>query len=378
MAPGKAKKRRVAVGKRGRPLRMYDSVQRLIIFKVEKDAMGVEKRWYQLVLGRDNLTQKQFEQLGKKYGLIKEAKIAYLFSKDPTIFKRDKDWFYYLQNWYIVMAEKELEARGRSEVIDDTFMRMYLEIRDNEIKNYAYKMRYYRYYRDANFKDEDLLKYVSAKDVKIIKAYINDLAESGAPVPDWFDAFQRLYIAVVKSLQKLRNYSKWLKKPFPVETNEPQSGGEIDRVDALKRYEAFLTDPEVDERVIRKTVAKINALLSRPKLEPPFVAPEHYMTRADKSESPKDFLQRVYGHCLRKGEEVLYQHQLTKLDWSLTNSLKNYCRVHKLKYADLVPPKQVYIERELQYQIEDQREMERIAAGFRRKKKVKIANKTIG
>ena len=368
MSPENRKKREAAKHA-GRTRVRYDSVQKLFVSRVEKDAKQIEKGWYQEVFIGENLTLKQFDELGKKYGIEKEAKIAFVFSQNPNLFKKDNDWFPYLQNFYIVLAERELEARARGEVINDPFMRIYLKLKKKEIDDFAYKMRYYVYYKDAKFKDEDLLKYVSAIDIKVMKLYIDELADSHANTHSWFDAFQRLYINVVKSLQILRNYSELLNKLFSLEIQDYLSSGALDTENELKKYEGFLGNPEIDEAIKRKTVALINAILSRPKIEPPFIAPERYMEKADKKETAKNFLLRVYGKWLRKDEEVLFQDQLRKLDEPLINALKTYCWNNKLLLANLVPPKKVRVDRELALQAGNISELERLAANFRRRQK---------
>lgn len=346
-----------------------------IICMIEEDAKRVHKKWYQKALRHGNLSEEEYAKWGKHYGLEKEANIAYRFSQDPSAFAGDDDWFPFLQNLYVTLAEKELEARKKGIKLDDPLMRIYDLLRTNEIKNYEYKKRYYRYYKRARFEDKVLFMYVSSEDAKIISQYIEKGPLSFVDNNIYFDAFQSLYIAVVRSLQKLRNYSELLEKLLLMEISDDLFTGALDKESELKKYEGFLRNPEIDEAIKRKTVALINAIMSRPKIEPPFLAPERYMERADKKETAKDFLRRVYGKWLRKDEEVLFQDQLRKLDEPLINALKTYCWNNKLSLADLVLPKKVRIDRELTLQAGNTDELERLAAGFRRREKGKTANK---
>lgn len=366
MSP-KNRKKRGATKRTGRARTRYDSVQKLIVFKVERDAKQIEKGWYQEVFIGENLPLKQFDELGKKYGLEKEAKIAFVFSQNPNVFNKDNDWFPYLQNFYIVLAERELEARARGEVINDPFMRIYLKLKKNEIDDFAYKMRYYVYYKEAKFINEDLLKYVSADDVKVMKLYINELAVSHANTHSWFDAFQRLYIAVVKSLQIIRNYPEFLNKLPPIKETEPQPGQPLDETKekTLKGLEGLFRNPKIDEPTKELIADRVNAILANPPIQLPAVAPELYKNPQKLEDYAIAFLNRVYGKFLATG--VLYQDQLGVLDSGLLNALKGYCTRKKIALSSIIPPKKERIDKELAQKGADRSDLNRLLSAKRRR-----------
>jgi hypothetical protein len=343
----------------------YDSVQKLI-FKIEREAKSVEKKWYQKVFRLGHLSEEDFAKWGKKYGLEREAEVAYLFSRDPGVFAYDSDWFPYLQNFYITLAERELEARKKGIKIDDPFMRIYETLRTNEIKNYEFKERYYRYYKRANLIVKDLFIYVSSEDVKIIRQYIVESPSSFADSNVWFDAFQRLYISVVRSLQEIRQYQKLVESPLKLEKRDKSPTGQpVDErwEKSFNQFGKFLRDSAIDAISKDIVVEQLNALLANPPFEIPEVAPELYKNRAIQDEDAYAFLKRVYGKYLDAG--ILYQYQLRKLDPFLAVAVDNYCKYRKIKFSSILPPKSLAIEREINSV--DAKEIKRIARNLTRR-----------
>lgn len=66
--------------------------------------------------------------------------------------------------------------------------------------------------------------------------------------------------------------------------------------------------------------AEVRAMLERG--DPP----ERYSERKDRKEGAREFLARVYGRYLRKGDESIYLHEIRRLDPKFVRSLEIACR----------------------------------------------------
>lgn len=350
-----------------------DAVQ-ILARRVEEDAKNIEKPWYLKVFRKPNLSNREINKLGKAHGLPKKViKTFKKFVNDPDSFLNDDEWFYPLQLFYIILAEKELNERNTiANIKPDPMMEIYLELRRNEIKNHEFKKRYFVAYRKAKLTEKILSIYVSPQDTKSILLYIEQPL-SFKNHDEWFDPFQRLYINVVKSLIKLRE-SIGKNKKRAVEPADIFSGLKIDQPtkDILKlRIEAEIK-ARIDEQ--KKAFMK-TAPLSTEKagLELPQKAPKLYNERhldpEDKDLDAKDFLDKYYGEYLKAG--VIYQHHLRKLDPSLLKGIKNYCENRSIKFSSVVPPKKVEIDRKLAALTCDSKELNRMATNIRNRKKIK-------
>lgn len=71
-------------------------------------------------------------------------------------------------------------------------------------------------------------------------------------------------------------------------------------------------------------------------IELPEAASELYDDRADRSENPIDFMNRVWAQWLAAG--VLFQDQLRKLDPKLIPAIKSYCQRRKIDAKTVLPP----------------------------------------
>lgn len=101
-------------------------------------------------------------------------------------------------------------------------------------------------------------------------------------------------------------------------------------------------------------------------------APEYYVDREEKKEGAVAFLQRVYGHYLLKGQEVLYQDQLGYIDAKLLAAIKGQCS-HTLKepISSYILPKSERVSREIWNLTSQHQGSQRIQAAIRWRKNKK-------
>jgi len=143
-------------------------------------------------------------------------------------------------------------------------------------------------------------------------------------------AEEALWALIRKKLETDRTTAGKLLRVVILENDNPDEAAELKRVMIRALSESILRDFQEPHESDATVPERVPVSL-------PETAPEFYLDRIDRLESPVEFLRRVWQPWLDAG--VLHQFQLKSLDLGLLTGLKSFCQKRGLKVSQFVPTK---------------------------------------